>query len=68
MVEFTLEMGTYGDHVHIFLDGKHLGPITKKGKYKLTRLKDGPHKVTIKLADKGHDFLGPEGMVNFTVE
>jgi hypothetical protein len=67
-VEFELDKGSRGDHVHIFLDGKHVAPVTKKSSYKLTRLKKGPHTVTLKLADKNHDYLGPEGEVNFKVE
>jgi hypothetical protein len=67
-VEFELAKGSRGDHVHIFLDGKHVAPVTKKSSYKLTRLKKGPHTATLKLADKNHKYLGPEGEVNFTVE
>lgn len=68
MVEFELVTGPKGGHVHIFLDGKHLGPITKKSKYKLTNLKMGPHTVTLKLADRKHVYLGPQGEVSFTVK
>jgi hypothetical protein len=67
-VEFTIDMGTKGDHVHIFLDGKHLAPVMRKGEYKLTRLKKGPHTVTLKLADRRHNYIGPEDAVKFTVE
>lgn len=68
MVEFMMDKGTNGDHLHIFLDGKHLGPITKKSRFKLTQLESGPHTVTLKLADRKHKFLGPEGAADFTVE
>jgi hypothetical protein len=68
IVEFELDKGPMGDHVHIFLDGKHLSPVTKKSKYKLTNLKKGPHTVTLKLADRKHNYIGPEGEVSFTVE
>jgi hypothetical protein len=67
-VEFELEKIARGDHVHLFLDGEHVGPVMKKSKYKLTNLKKGNHTVMLKLADKNHAYLGPQAETSFVVE
>lgn len=68
LVKFSVELGKRGEHVHIFLDGRHLGPAGRFTSYRLTELANGAHSVTIKLADKKHRYFGPEATVNFTVE
>lgn len=67
-VEFELVKVSRGNHLHLFLDGEHVGPVMKKSKYKLTNLKKGHHTVMLKLADKDHAYLGPQAETSFVVE
>lgn len=66
-VNWRADMGKDGNHVHLYLDGKLLGP--KYGSsYTLSNLSPGKHTVELRLATKNHQELGPRSKVSFMVK
>lgn len=67
-VEFDIpDKGSRGNHLHIYLDGRCLNMIRSGTSYHVSGLREGPHRINLRLVDKDHVEYGPEAVTNFQV-
>lgn len=68
MLQYGVEPGPNGDHVHVYVDDEEVGILRAlKGAYALEKLSAGDHNVCIKVVDKGHTPIGLEKCVQVSV-
>jgi hypothetical protein len=53
-LEFTMEKGKRGEHVHVYVDGQMMGMFKAK-KGTLTGIKPGHHTLELRVATKDHN-------------
>mgnify|MGYP006418038269 FL=1 len=67
-VEFDIpDRGSRGNHLHIYLDGRCLNMIRSGKSYHISGLKEGAHKIDLRLVDKDHLEYGPQAVTNIKV-
>lgn len=67
-VEFDVpDKGSRGNHLHIYLDDRCLNMIRSGNSYHISGLREGPHKINLRLVDKDHIEYGPEAVTRIRV-
>ncbi len=61
------EKGSFGNHLHIYLDGRCRNMIRSGRTYYLSSLREGKHKIELRLVSKDHHEYGPSATVEITV-
>lgn len=68
-MDFDINPGPKGNHVHMYTDGKEVAVIKKlKGQYTFKNLSAGKRELCIKVVDKGHTPIGVEKCIHVIVE
>jgi hypothetical protein len=68
-VEFEVEPGPRGDHVHFYVDGEEVAVLRQlKGSYTLGSLTPGERELCIKVVNKNHTPIGVEKCITVAVE
>ena len=67
MLDYKVEPGPNGDHVHVYVDDAEVGILRElSGSYPLKGLTPGAHAICIKVVNKAHTPIGVEKCVNVT--
>ncbi len=61
------DKGSTGDHLHIYMDGRCLNMIKAGDSYVVTSMRDGKHRIELRLVDKDHFEYGPKASVEVNV-
>lgn len=62
------EKGSLGNHVHLYLDGRCKSMIRSGRSYFLSGLREGKHKIDLRLVSTEHEEYGPSASVEFIVK
>jgi hypothetical protein len=62
------EKGSLGNHVHLYLDGRCKSMIRSGRSYFLSGLREGKHKIDLRLVSTEHEEYGPSASVKFIVK
>lgn len=62
------EKGSLGNHVHLYLDGRCKSMIRSGRSYVLSGLREGKHKINLRLVSMEHEEYGPSAIVEITVK
>ncbi len=62
------EKGDQGNHVHLYLDGRCKSMIRSGRSYVLSGLREGKHKINLRLVTMEHEEYGPSAIVEITVK
>jgi hypothetical protein len=68
IIDYTVNPGPQGDHVHFYVDGKEVDVVRKlAGQYRLAPLSPGAHEIAIKVVNSAHVPIGVESSIRLTV-
>ena len=68
-LDYDVDPGPRGDHVHIYVDDKEVGILRKlKGSYTLETLSSGKSDICVKVVNKAHVPVGIEKCVQVSVK
>ncbi len=62
------EKGDQGNHVHLYLDGRCKSMIRSGRSYVLSGLREGKHKINLRLVTMEHEEYGPSAIVEVMVK
>ncbi|MGH8788124.1 MAG: hypothetical protein ACREYA_23965 [Cupriavidus necator] len=68
-LEYEVQAGPKGDHVHVYVDGKEVAILQKlKGTHTLSTLSPGRRTICIKVVNSAHVPIGVEQCINVEVQ
>lgn len=66
---YEVDAGPQGDHVHVYVDDREVGILRQhRGSYTLETLAPGPHRLCVKVVNKGHTPIGLQKCVAVVVD